>query len=301
VYSAFTETSNAWSLPIPLTGEVSVSTAVAETQGNQLMENIGASNDGRWLGYSASRGGASQVYVKRRDTKSAEIRQLTSDTSGSYWAAWSPDGKEVAFHRFRGEKRQTMVAPVEGGVPVAVTDGSEDERAPEWSPDGRQLLLLANWGTRPALHIVTRGADGRWSKPRTFPIVIGADTITSGISDWSPDGRFLACGCGEGGIVIAPLDGGRARRLASPFSTAGWAFPQWSADGRTMYHVTEDSGRVVAVVGVPLDGGAARAVVRFDDPARPWHRFGFRVRAGRIFMTLGDRESDVGVADVELE
>ena len=297
-FSAFTETSNAWSLPIPLTGEVSVSTAVPETHVNQVMENVGVSNDGRWLGFSAAQSGPSQVYVQRRETKGAEIRQLTSDTSASYWVSWSPDAKEIAFHRFRGEKRQTFVSPVDGGVATPVTDGTEDERSPEWSPDGRQLLLLANWGTHPALHVVTRGADGRWSKPRTLPIVIGTDTVTSGLSDWSPDGRFLACGCGEGGIVIAPVEGGSARRLSSPFSSAGWAFPQWSADGRTVYHLWEDSGRVAAIVGVPVNGGTARTVVRFDDPARPWHRFGFRVRAGRIFLTLGDRESDVGVADI---
>src|SRR5215204_486556 len=44
---------------------------------------------------------------------------------------------------------------------------------------------------------------------------------------------------------------------------------------------------------ITVEGGVPRRVVRFDDPARPWHRFGFRVRAGRIFMTLGNRESDV--------
>jgi serine/threonine-protein kinase len=298
-YAPLTETSNVWSVPISATGGVSVSTAVPETEGNQLIENAGVSNDGRWLGYSGNRGGTSQVYLVRLGVKGAEARQVTADSVGSYWVAWSPDAKEIAFHRFQGERRQVFVSPVEGGVAVPVTDGTEDERSPEWSPDGRQLLLLANWGTRAAIHVVRRSADGRWSKPRTIPIVIGADTIASGLSDWSPDGRFIACGCGEGGIVIAPVDGGSARRLASSFSTAGWAFPQWSADGRTVFYVSEDSGRVVAVVGVPVDGGSARAVVRFDDPTRPWHRYGFRVRAGRIFFTLGTRESDVWVADIE--
>jgi Tol biopolymer transport system component len=278
-----------------------VSTAVPETEGNQLIENVGVSNDGQWLGYSGNRGGTSQVYVVRLGVKGAETQQATSDSAGSYWVAWSPDAKEIAFHRFHGERRQVFVSPVEGGVAVPVTDGAEDERSPEWSPDGRQLLLLANWGTRPAIHVVRRSADGRWTKPRAIPIVIGADTIASGLSDWSADGRFIACGCGEGGIVIAPVDGGPARRLASSFSTAGWAFPQWSADGRTVFYVSEDSGRVVAVVGVPVDGRPDRAVVRFDDPTRPWHRYGFRVRAGRIFFTLGSRESDVWVADIERE
>ena len=298
-YAPLTETSNVWSVPIPTTGPVSVAAAVPETQGNQLIENLGVSNDGQWLGYSGNRGGTSQVYIVRLGVKNAEAQQVTADSAASYWVAWSPDAKEIAFHRFHGERRQIFVSPVEGGAAVPVTDGADDERSPEWSPDGRQLVLLANWGTRPAVQVSRRGVDGRWSKPRTIPIVVGGDTIKAGLSDWSPDGRFIACGCGEGGIVIAPVDGGPARRLASSFSTAGWAFPQWSADGRTVYYVSEDSGRVVAVVGVPVNGGPDRAIVRFDDPTRPWHRYGFRVRAGRIFFTLGSRESDIWVADLE--
>jgi TolB protein len=259
---------------------------------------MGVSHDGKWLGYNTDRGGATQVYRVPRDGKGAEPQQLTADSASSYWVAFSPDGREIAFHRFRGERRQIFVTPVEGGVATPVTDGSEDVRSPEWSPDGQHLLLLASWGTKPALHVVKRAGDGHWSKPRVLPIVLDGKRINAGIGDWSPDGRFVACGCGDGGIVIAPVDGGPARRLTSRFSTEGWAFPQWSADGRTVFHVSEDSGRVVAV-GVPVDGGPAREVVRFDDPNRPWHRYGFRIRAGRIFLTLGNRESDVWVADIE--
>jgi hypothetical protein len=54
----------------------------------------------------------------------------------------------------------------------------------------------------------------------------------------------------------------------------------------------------VAAVAVPVDGGAPRVVLRFDDPSRPWHRFGFRVRGDRFFVTLGDQESDIWVADI---
>jgi hypothetical protein len=108
----------------------------------------------------------------------------------------------------------------------------------------------------------------------------------------------LSCGCGSGGIVIIPIEGGSARRLPSPYSTAGWAFPQWSADGRTVFHLSEVSGRVAAVIAVPVSGGAPRVVVRLDDPAQPWHRFGFRVRGDRIFLTLGDQQSDIWVTEV---
>jgi serine/threonine-protein kinase len=297
-YSAFMETSNVWSIPIPAAGAVSVSQATPVTTGNQMIENCDVSFDGQWVAYTSDRTGLSQLYRMRLGTGRVEPQQVTTDTLATYWAAWSPDGREIAFHRFRGERRMAFVISAEGGVPVPVTDGREDERSPEWSPDGRHLLLLANWGTHPRLHVYTRNADGSWSGPRWLPVVIGSDTVPAGISSWSPDGRFLACGCGSGGLVIVPVDGGPARRLPSPFSSAWWAFPQWSADGRTLFHVVEDSGRVTAVIAVPVDGRPPREVVRFDDPTRPWHRFGFRVRGNRIFFTLGDQESDIWVAEL---
>jgi hypothetical protein len=158
--------------------------------------------------------------------------------------------------------------------------------------------MIANWGTRPALHIATRGADGKWSAPKPFTIVIGSDTIATRIGAWSPDGKYIACGCGPGGVVIAPVAGGSARRLISPFATNGWTFPQWSADGKVIYHIVEDSGRVLGAAAVPLSGAPARMVLRFDDPTRPWHRFGFRVRGNRMYFNLGDQQSDIWVADV---
>ena len=297
-YSAFTETSNAWSLAVPAEGSVSISQARAVTSGNQTIENMDVSHDGRWLAFSSNRTGTTQLYRVRMDAPGVEPQQLTTDITDSFWSAWSPDAREIAFHRFRGERRQVVVMSAEGGGLVPVTDGSEDERSPEWSPDGRHLVLLANWGTHAALHIVTRGAEGQWSAPRPLPVVLGSDTVAAGLATWSPDGRSLACGCGPGGLVIVPVEGGPARRLPSPFSAAGWAFPQWSADGRTVFHLVEDSARVTAVAAVPLSGGRPRVAVRFDDPLRPWHRFGFRFSGGRMFFTLGDRQSDIWVAEV---
>jgi Tol biopolymer transport system component len=297
-YSAFTETSNVWSIPIPATGARSVSLATPVTAGNQIIENLDVSPDGQWLAFSSIRGKEGQLYRMPLGRVGAEPQQLTADSVGSYWAAWSPSGKEIAFNRFRAERRIVFVISAEGGVPTQVTDGREDERSADWSPDGRRLLPLANWGTRPELHMFTRNSDGTWSGPRAVPVVIGSDTVGAGLATWSPDGRFLACGCGPGGLVIIPVEGGPARRLPSPYSTDWWDFPQWSADGRTVFHVTQDSGRVAAIIAVPVSGAAPRVVVRFDDPTRPWHRYGFRVRGGRFFFTLGDQQSDIWVAEL---
>jgi hypothetical protein len=39
--------------------------------------------------------------------------------------------------------------------------------------------------------------------------------------------------------------------------------------------------------------------MRFDDPTREWHRFGFGAHGGRFYFTVGDRQSDVWAAEVE--
>jgi hypothetical protein len=65
-----------------------------------------------------------------------------------------------------------------------------------------------------------------------------------------------------------------------------------------VYYLFADSSGFSARA-VPASGGTSRVVVRFDDPTGPWHRFGFRVRGGMFYFTLGDLQSDIWVADVE--
>jgi Tol biopolymer transport system component len=73
--------------------------------------------------------------------------QLTSDSMAAFWADWSPDGREIAFHKFLGDHRQIFVMSSDGSSPVQVTKGADDERSPDWSPDGKHLILIANLGT----------------------------------------------------------------------------------------------------------------------------------------------------------
>ena len=57
-------------------------------------------------------------------------------------------------------------------------------------------------------------------------------------------------------------------------------------------------GDPLSDLGVALAGRYRVERELVGDPTRPWHRCGFRVRAGRMFFTLGDRESDVLVVDL---
>ncbi len=295
-YSAFTETSNVWSVPIPTAGPVSVSQARPVTTGNQTIENFDVSPDGQWLAFDSDRSGPQRIFRVRLG--GGEPEQLTSDSEGAFWPAWSPDGREVAFHAFRGGRRQVFVTSVEGGSPVLVTKGPDDERTPAWAADGRRLLILANLATKPRWHTVTRSTDGSWSAPKPLHLVVGSDTVPANTGAWSPDGRLIACGCGTNGLLIVPAAVGPPRRLVPASPTTRVIHPQWSADGRLVYYLFGDSSGF-SMRAVPASGGTPRAVVRFDDPARPWHRYGFRVQGGRVYFTLGDLQSDIWVADIE--
>ena len=73
----------------------------------------------------------------------------------------------------------------------------------------------------------------------------------------------------------------------------------WPADGRVVYFLGRDPrDQSVGIWSVPAAGGRPRLTVRFDDPSRPWHRFGFRVKGNRFYFTVGDRQSDVWTTEV---
>jgi len=166
-----------------------------------------------------------------------------------------------------------FVMPVEGGTPVQVTTGADDHAVPQWSPDGRRLLLLANLAlSNPRLEVGYAPRRWRVVGPAPLPLVVGSDTMQPGIGAWSPDGRLIAS-LSRAGLVVLPAAGGAGRLLVpapSPTFTA-WSAPplQWSPDSRLIYYFTADSAGVRGLSAVPATGGVGRVVVRFDDPLAP--------------------------------
>jgi hypothetical protein len=76
------------------------------------------------------------------------------------------------------------------------------------------------------------------------------------------------------------------------------SYVTWSSDSREIYYLALDPGDRATIWAVARTGGAPRLLVRFDDPTREWHRFGFRARAARFYFTVGDRQSDIWTAEL---
>ncbi len=84
---------------------------------------------------------SNQLWMAPTDGSSSP-RQLTSKENASQ-AAWSPDGKQLAFVRAADGRAQVFVLSLDGGEAVQVTKFKYGASSPTWSPDGKQLLFAA--------------------------------------------------------------------------------------------------------------------------------------------------------------
>ena len=120
-----------------------------------LMKRLGGpslSPDGRSVVVSVSepaydeREQASDLWVVPSDG-SAPPRRLTATKGGESGAAWSPDGRRLAFaaRRDADEAAQIYVLDMaNGGEAQRVTNVSTGARAPVWRPDGRAILFSSD-------------------------------------------------------------------------------------------------------------------------------------------------------------
>jgi len=83
-----------------------------------------------------------QIWMVNTDGNSTP-RQLTTKESSSQ-AAWSPDGKQLAFVRAVDGKPQIFLLPLDGGEATQLTKFKYGAGTPKWSPDGRQILFSSN-------------------------------------------------------------------------------------------------------------------------------------------------------------
>ncbi len=87
------------------------------------------------------------------DMKSQAI-QLTQGTFEHQFPSISPDGRQVAFVRGKGDRFNVFVMPLEGGAARQLTFFDADCTSPAWSPDGTMLAFQSNEGGTSRVWIV---------------------------------------------------------------------------------------------------------------------------------------------------
>jgi Tol biopolymer transport system component len=293
-YAVYSARANIWSLPIPSGAPITDDRATPVTSGNQVIEAMHVSRDGRWLLYDSDLRGNSDIY--RIPVTGGAAEQLTDDPADEFAGDLSPDGRAITYHSWRTGTRDIEVKPLDGGPVERVTATSVQESYPRWSPDG-QAIAFFNQIQPFTLFITRREGNGGWSTPR----LIRSSAVGNA---WSSDGLSLAFVEAEtdrrtGAVMVVPIEGGSARRVYDPSPTAPPAeLVEWSPDGRTLYYKAHDAQGRASFWAVNAAGGRPRLLVRFNDLNRPSSRRDFAVDASRLFFAIEDRQSDVFVAEM---
>ncbi|MDP9179373.1 MAG: protein kinase [Gemmatimonadota bacterium] len=296
-YSVYSARANIWSIPIPAAGAVNSRAATPVTTGNQEIEGMHTSRDGRWLLYDSDVRGRSNIY--RIPIGGGEPEQLTNEPFDVFAAELSPDGSAIAYHSFRTGKRQIEVKPLNGGPVERVTTWHVDLTRVSWSPDGR-LLAFREWAPPYRAYVTHRIAAGRWAEP----VYIGIARYLR----WSQDQRFLLStsvdpdGGSSQGIALIPADprDSSARRVlyrAGP-NDPGPESPESTPDGKSIIFKTHDAAGQAGFWSLPSSGGTPRQLIRFTDSDRQSNRVEFATDGKRIFFTIDEKQSDVHVAEL---
>ncbi len=174
-------------------------------------------------------------FLKRR----ARPKNITNNpTAVDDDPDWSPDGRKIAFtsHSVTDNKTdnhptaEIYVTDADGaGKPTRLTNNTEEERAPSWSPDGKRILFMcrkgspAEGGVFPTFELCVMNADGTGLRRLT-------NTGRYLTPQWSPDGRQIVFHRAVGGggrfqLFVINADGTGEKQLTFPPGLNG--FPNW--------------------------------------------------------------------------
>jgi len=188
--------------------------------------------------FSSNMDGNYEIYVM--DDDGTNIQRLTHHPDKDTVPCWSPDGKQIAFHREKrwqpGQKQQEIdvfVMNRDGSQLQQFTDHPGLDTRPVWSPDGRHIAFGSNRSGVLDIHKI----DIATKEVKQLTRNLKKRTIS--LQDWSPDGKSIAY------TVSTPLAGraiyltdanGSTHRQFLPGKGTFLYTVRWSPDGKKILY-----------------------------------------------------------------
>lgn len=226
-----------------------------------------ASPDGNQIAFIVVDGyGPARPILAVSDVNGTDYRELFTAKRYISAAAWSPDGKSIAFL----SDDYLRIVSRSGGPARKVTNEyhfvpDDSLNRVEWSPDGKLIAFSSAHGYESVLVVVR--PDGTHRLP----------LAESGEFAWSPDGSMLAFG--TTGLSVMRPDGSGLHHLVAPAKRRGVVGISWSPDGKVISFESEPASDPTADV---LD----LCVVSFDGAHLQ------RVASCMVFLNHAEWSSD---------
>ena len=287
-YSFPQRRANIWAVPVPGNPPTSLATATPVTSGNQIIETVSTSRDGRWLVYDSNVHGNADIY--RIPISGGSAERLTDDARPEFAAALSPDDSELAWHRWVNGERRLFVGRVDADSAEEIIPEPGDQGVPRWSPDGSSLAVWSHGTAEGDVFVVKRDGSGRWKESWRVK--------NAHLPTWSPDGKTIAFPRYDGSIQTIPADSGARTTVYAPRQGTDdpiAVFLAWTTSSDTLWFLAHDGSGEGGILSLSLSTGAKRLLVRLDDPARligPTLATDQR----RFYFTLDERFSNISWA-----
>jgi Tol biopolymer transport system component len=175
--------------------------------------------------------------------------------------AMSPNGKWVVFPTVTGvaASMTLWIAPLEGGEPARLLEGSYLDHQPVWFPRSDRILFRSTRPSRsdsPGAFLMTVPIDPDRGRATGPPRQVTLEKVLQWGFAVSPDGGRIAYVAGAGVdrvLKVIPANGGAARTVVDGGIIS---FPAWGADGEHIYYMLRrtETGPW-AVMRVAAEGG----------------------------------------------
>jgi dipeptidyl aminopeptidase/acylaminoacyl peptidase len=260
------------------------------------------SPDANQLAFLRDRGGDERFDIWLVDRDGEHDRNLTNEPGVMHRdIAWSPDGTKLAYvANSAGKSFAIHVIDLATGTKRALTDGSQDDMQPRWSPDG---TLLVFWSRRESTRTnadlyVVASSGGETTRLETRQGKDGESIDAR----WSPDATkisFTTDTRGRQEIAIATYAEREIKRVDRMTESIHDEYGAvWRPDGRAVAYLHNEDAAVSlrrvfavshadhAVSDIPgmhdspdIGPDSDTTVFLFSSPSRPWDVFVTRERA----------------------